>query len=464
MPLNAVAKNVNKDKLAEEIEQAAYRYHVIGLWIAAIFDPLFAVTDYINIPHSWHNILILRLLVSVLCMILLLLRKKYNYPSFIGAYIIFFAISLQNAYTYSLIDIKDFLGHTVNYIALFLGAAMFVLWKWYYTVIAMFVSLLACAYFFNVNKLDIHVALVEGGLLLIVIAIFTIILIQTRYALTVKTLAAKLALADANEALNEQKELIEAKNTKITDSIKYAQRIQNAILPTIEEIQTELPEAFVFFKPKDIVSGDFYYFNHIENKTVIAAVDCTGHGVPGAFMSMIGYEILNEITSVEKVTAANEILYQLNLGIRKSLKQDETHNKDGMDIALCVIDKIAKKVEYAGAKNPILFIQNGELQELKADKIPIGGDYKDNGERIFKNNIIPLSDTPTMFYLFTDGYQDQFGGDEGRKFGLKRMRTLFSEIYLQEPAIQQHIIDNTMIEWKHTERQIDDVLIIGFRI
>jgi sigma-B regulation protein RsbU (phosphoserine phosphatase) len=465
MPFKQLALSTDKEKLSYEIEQAAYRYHVTGLWIAAIFDPLFAITDYLNIPHAWHNIFVLRLMVAVLCIFLLLLRRKYTYPSFIGAYVVFFAISLQNAYTYSLIDVKDFLGHTLNYIALFLGASMFVLWRWYYTVIAVVVSLLACAFFFgNNHKLDFHVALVEGGLLLIVMSVFTIILIQTRYKLTVKTLIAKLALANANQELNNQKELIENKNKHITDSIKYAQRIQNAILPTLDKIHTELPHTFVVFKPKDIVSGDFYYFNQVGNKTVIAAVDCTGHGVPGAFMSMIGYEILNEITNVQDVVIANEILYSLNLNIRKSLKQDETNNKDGMDIAICVIDKPKQVVEYAGAKNPLLYLQNHQLFEVKADKIPIGGDYKDNSERVFTNNLIQLIEAPTMFYLFTDGYQDQFGGDEGRKFGLKRMRTMFTEIHTQSIETQQHIVENTMLTWQQNEKQIDDVLIIGFSI
>jgi serine phosphatase RsbU (regulator of sigma subunit) len=462
-----MVKGINYDKieLAKEMEQYAYRYHVIGLWVAAIFDPIFAITDRINMPESWHKILILRLLVAVLSIFLLLLRKKYNYPSFVGAYIVFFAISLQNAYTYSLIGSEDFLGHSLNYIALFLGTGMFVLWRWYYTVIAVIISLKAFTFFFNQNpNLNFHDSLVEGGLLMVVMSIFTIILIQTRYVLIEKALIAKLALANANSILTEQKELIEAKNNKITDSIKYAQRIQNAILPTLDEIRQTLPDTFVLFKPKDIVSGDFYYFNQVFGKTIIAAVDCTGHGVPGAFMSMIGYEILNEITNVQHIVQANQILYHLNIGIRKSLKQDETQNKDGMDIALCVIDKALQVVEYAGAKNPIIYIQNEQLLEVKADKIPIGGDFKDNGERIFTNTVLTLSQKPTMFYLFTDGFQDQFGGEENRKFGLKRMKALFQDIYTKDAVTQGQILEETINNWRQKERQIDDILLLGFRI
>ncbi len=469
----------NKQRLAHELEQAANRYHIVGLWIAAVFDPLFGVTDYINIPHAWKQVFVIRLIVTLLAFGLLLLRKKYNYPSFLGVYIAFFAISLQNAYTYSLIDVKDFLGHTLNYIALFLGTAMFVLWRWQYSVAAIAASALSCILFFNQNhKLALHTALVEGGLLLVVMAVFTVLLIQTRYNLTVKTILARMALADANSALNEQKELVEAKNmalseqkelveaknAKILDSIKYAQRIQNAILPSLDTIKTVLPYSFVFFKPKDIVSGDFYYFNQIGDKIVMAAVDCTGHGVPGAFMSMIGYEILNEILYVWKIDLANEVLYHLNLNIRKSLKQEETQNKDGMDIALCVIDKANQTVQYAGAKNPLLYIQNKEMIEVKADKIPIGGDYKGNEERKFTNHLIPLVATPTMFYLFTDGFQDQFGGEEGKKYSIKRMKTLFLAVYQQEMDTQRETIATTLHQWQGKEKQIDDVLVMGFEV
>jgi serine phosphatase RsbU (regulator of sigma subunit) len=135
-----------------------------------------------------------------------------------------------------------------------------------------------------------------------------------------------------------------------------------------------------------------------------------------------------------------------------------------MDIALCVIDKALQVVEYAGAKNPIIYIQNEQLLEVKADKIPIGGDFKDNGERIFTNTVLTLSQKPTMFYLFTDGFQDQFGGEENRKFGLKRMKALFQDIYTKDAVTQGQILEETINNWRQKERQIDDILLLGFRI
>ena len=455
---------VSELQLKQSLEKSVIRYHITGLWIAAIFDPVFGFADYINIPHAWYKIFIIRCLVSILSISLIVLHRKYKFPSFYAAYLVFFVISLQNAYTYSLIDTEHFLGHTINYIALFIGAGMFVLWRWYFSVIAMSFSAAACTIFFNLNhNLNFHDALIEGGLLIVVIGFFVIILIQTRYSLIIKTIKANLALANANQELSIQKGLIEAKNTKITDSIKYAQRIQSAILPNIDTIKAVLPNSFVLFKPKDIVSGDFYWFHTTEDKILIAAVDCTGHGVPGAFMSMIGYEILNEIVNVWHIFESDKMLNNMHILVRKALKQAETNNKDGMDLVVCVIDKTKHLVEYSGAKNPLIYIQNNELKEIKGNKMPIGGEQKEE-QRLFTKHIIELGLAPTTFYLFTDGYQDQFGGEKIQKFMIRQMRNLFLEIHQQDLALQQQILDQTIETWRGNEKQIDDILIIGMSI
>lgn len=455
---------VSELQLKQSLEESVIRYHITGLWIAAIFDPVFGFADYVNIPHEWQKIFIIRCFVAILSISLIILHRKYKFPSFYAAYLVFFVISLQNAYTYSLIDTEHFLGHTLNYIALFIGAGMFVLWRWYFSVIAMTFSAISCAIFFNLNhRLNFHEALIEGGLLIVVIGVFVIILIQTRYVLIVKTIKANLALANANQELNIQKELVEARNTKITDSIKYAQRIQNAILPNLEKIKAALPNSFVLFKPKDIVSGDFYWFHSTEDKILIAAVDCTGHGVPGAFMSMIGYEILNEIVNVWHIFESDKMLNNMHILVRKALKQDETNNKDGMDLVVCVIDKTLHLVEYSGAKNPLIYIQNNELKEIKGNKMPIGGEQKEE-QRIFTKHIIELGLAPTTFYLFTDGYQDQFGGEKTQKFMIKQMRNLFLEIHQKDLALQHQILDQTIEAWRGNEKQIDDILVIGISI
>jgi serine phosphatase RsbU (regulator of sigma subunit) len=276
-----------------------------------------------------------------------------------------------------------------------------------------------------------------------------------------------LQLKEANEVVQAKSDALESQNKEITDSINYAQRIQKAMLPTLDTIQQHLPETFILFKPRDIVSGDFYYFAEKNEKLIIAAVDCTGHGVPGAFMSMIGNEILTNLVEIQEITEADKILNELNKGIRQVLKQEETAITDGMDMSLIVINKKLGLVEYAGAKNQLIYIKNGIFHEIKADKISIGGEQKEM-DRFYHKHQINLHDTKndTCFYLFSDGYQDQFGGDRRKKFMLKNLRNLFMEHHREPMEKQKEILDKAIMNWMHHghERQIDDILVIGVRI
>ena len=281
------------------------------------------------------------------------------------------------------------------------------------------------------------------------------------------------------------KEIIEKKNLDITSSINYAKRIQDASLPQLYRIQAILPKSFIFFKPRDIVSGDFYWCSRIEpqpmyeelseggqfkkvlkgydtEKFVITAVDCTGHGVPGAFMSMIGNDLLNGIVDLRGISDPAKILKELHKGVTKALKQQETDNKDGMDMALCVIDYGKAKVEFAGAKNPLVYIQNNELFYIRGDKNPVGGTQR-KGERNFTKHTVSLN-APTTFYIFSDGFQDQFGGHQGRKFMLKRFKKLLLEIHQKPMEEQRDILEKTFLDWQGEHKQIDDVLVIGFTI
>jgi len=270
-------------------------------------------------------------------------------------------------------------------------------------------------------------------------------------------------------------EQIKDQNINITKSINYAQRIQRAMLLDISDLTALLPESFILLKPRDIVSGDFYFFAHLDgtseyhiqehismNKIVIAAVDCTGHGVPGAFMSMIGFNILEEIIK-KGGSNSNKILEDLHMGVKNSLKQDITENRDGMDVALCVIDIDNKQIEFSGAKNPVVYVQNGELLVIKGDSSPIGG-LQTEKERKFKKTIIPLT-TITTLYLFSDGFIDQFGGKEGKKFMSKKFRDFLLEIHERPMIEQKEILYLTFEAWKGEDyKQVDDVLVIGFRV
>lgn len=277
-----------------------------------------------------------------------------------------------------------------------------------------------------------------------------------------------------NEVLQQKKEIeekkqeIEKKNEDITASINYAYTIQSAMLPTQSEIAKFLPEHFILFKPRDIVSGDFYWFHHIgQDLLVIVAADCTGHGVPGAFMSMVGNDMLNDIVIAREIIQPDKILQELHKGVRYALKQEDNKNHDGMDISICTINLEQKKLLYAGAMNPLYYIQENEnkipqLFEIKADKKPIGGHQNaDEIERVFTAHEISL-EQPTTFYIFSDGFQDQFGGESGRKFMTKRFRELLFSIHHQPIPEQRELLSQTFQAWiGTTHKQIDDVLVIG---
>jgi serine phosphatase RsbU (regulator of sigma subunit) len=268
------------------------------------------------------------------------------------------------------------------------------------------------------------------------------------------------------ETINLQKVEIEEKNKHINDSIRYAQRIQKALLPFEENFAEHFGKDnfFILYKPKDVVSGDFYFFEEVDKKLIIMAVDCTGHGVPGAFMSMIGINLLEEIIVFQRNTNPAEILTLLHKKIRFVLKQKETKNTDGMDLSMVVINKDMQIMEFAGAKNPMIYLQNKELYTLKADKMPIGGEQKEM-ERIFTKQTVDISQ-PTTIYLFSDGYQDQFGGKNKKRFMISQMKELFLGLQDIPMLEQQNILNQTIDNWmaEGQETQIDDILVLGVKM
>ncbi|MES2590244.1 MAG: SpoIIE family protein phosphatase [Bacteroidota bacterium] len=279
----------------------------------------------------------------------------------------------------------------------------------------------------------------------------------------------------------EQKNIIEDKNKDITDSINYSKRIQDAILPPKELKYKIFPNAFVLFKPKDIVSGDFYWFAEKDGKRLIASCDCTGHGVPGALMSMIGNNILNQIVNEKGIISPAEILNELHREIRKALKQDEhATNRDGMDIALITFYS-ETEIEYAGAQRPLWIVKkqmeelenlqgekNGAgkgspiITEIKADKFSVGG-YQSETERFFTNHRIVLAKDDCI-YISSDGFADQFGGTDGKKFMSKRFKALLLENNKFTMSEQENNLIETIDTWKGKHEQVDDILVIGIRI
>lgn len=279
-----------------------------------------------------------------------------------------------------------------------------------------------------------------------------------------KVIERTFAIEEQNNQLEFQNKEIHKQKENIESSIKYAQRIQSAMLPADERVAELLPESFVLFRPRDIVSGDFYWLTEHRGIIIAAAVDCTGHGVPGSFMSMMGNSLLNEIVNLREITSPDLILNELHLGVRRTLKQGTSQNRDGMDMTLCCIDHANKNLEFAGAKNPLFYMRNGILEEIKGDKNPIGGKQADDEHhRLFEKKTVPI-DQPIVVYLFTDGYQDQFGGADGRKFMIKRFKELITSIHILPFAKQKEILGKEFDDWKIKTKQIDDVLVFGFKV
>ncbi|MEO1654536.1 MAG: SpoIIE family protein phosphatase, partial [Bacteroidota bacterium] len=244
----------------------------------------------------------------------------------------------------------------------------------------------------------------------------------------------------------------------------------------------------IFYLPRDVVSGDFYWYNHVESKpvysniypekteekilvdfenekSIIAAVDCTGHGIPGAFMSMIGDSLLNQIVLDKGITKADQILLEMHKGIRKALHQAESHNPDGMDMSICVIDKVEKVIEFAGARNPMLYFQNGEMHYIKGDPFSVGGWLTEReNERVFSYHKVSYAEAPITFYIYSDGYRDQFGGPKNTKFLRRRFRELLQKIHNEPMTYQRSMLSKALREWMGDYRQMDDILIIGVRL
>ena len=267
-----------------------------------------------------------------------------------------------------------------------------------------------------------------------------------------------------NEALKDANKQLARKNMDITDSINYASRIQRAMLPLQENIDRILPQNFIFYKPRDIVAGDFYWIQEVKGRVIVAAADCTGHGVPGALMSMISHELLNEIILTKNILQANAILNELHYSIQKALKQEETQNLDGLDIALIVWDKTQKKLSFAGANNSLILIQNGELKEIPADKYAIGGMQHQTNRNFTLQEVAFDENNPFLLYLCSDGYQDQFGGTQQKKFLKSKFKQLLLTISPLDMPKQREHLEINLQNWQGKEEQTDDILVIGLRI
>jgi len=287
----------------------------------------------------------------------------------------------------------------------------------------------------------------------------------------------KVELEQSNEEILAQRDEIEGKNVviteqrdvalkqkqEITDSIHYAQRIQDAVLPSKKMFVDFIDDYFVYFKPKDIVSGDFYWMTRVDKKLIVTAADCTGHGVPGAFMSMLGVTFLNEIVNKGKELVPGKILDKLRAKVIESLHQEEGDTKDGMDMSIAVIDTTKKEIQFAGAYNPLYIIRNKseEITKIKGDRMPIGIHLKMDDD--FTNHVIKYN-SGDIIYLFSDGYVDQFGGEKGRKLKSGKFQELLLTIKGKAMSEQKQFLDSFLLKWRGELEQLDDIIIIGLKL
>lgn len=465
-----------------ELNATAFKNHLLIARVGLVLNLVFAVGDYFNSPAHFTDFLLFRIVVSFLTLIAVLLKNKLVHHPEIIVLIPVLGISIQNAYMYSVLDGAEFQKHTFAYITLFVAAGMFILWKPIYSIIVVAASLIASVILFWMNSpMVLSQILINGGLITLTVALLSILQIYIRTNLTKKEIISRLALAESNDQLAIKNEIIEEKNKDIKDSINYALNIQKAILPPFEKIDSVMKDYFILYKPKDIVSGDFYWFDTklttprnnepAQEVAVLAAVDCTGHGVPGALMSVIGSTILNQTINRATVNNPGDALSQFNKKVSETLSSI----KDGMDMALCSINFEKLELQYAGANNPLYIVRRNtsdlladgkvdgkiELIEIKADKQAIGADTAKT--KIFTNHKIKLEKGDAI-YLFTDGYADQFGGEKGKKFKYSKFKELLIENHEKTAREQKNILDNHFEKWKGDLEQVDDILVIGIKV
>jgi serine phosphatase RsbU (regulator of sigma subunit) len=303
----------------------------------------------------------------------------------------------------------------------------------------------------------------QSKTLIIVCVLVLIVAGVSIFAFINKRKTSKILTKQVSE-INYQNAIIKEKNKDITDSIQYAKRLQEAVFPEVDKLNNYFAEAFVLFRPKDIVSGDFYWFDEVNNKTILIVGDCTGHGVPGAFMSILGHNLLNQIILEDEITDPSEILRILDKNVTNALnkKTSKKEYNDGMDIAICVVDKEKKSLSFAGANRPLVIKRGDELLELKPNKFAVGG-IEDDRCKLFGKHELKVKDNDIL-YLFSDGYYDQFGGPSGKKFKYKKLVDSITAIASLPLNEQKNILSNTFENWRGSLEQLDDVCVIGVKI
>ncbi len=480
--------NIPEEAVSEAFHKSTERFHVIATWVGLLLNLIWFASDIFVLPEKWLPFFIFRASVSGSSLVLVLFRKKLNVDIYGCMFFLVLGISIQNAYMWSVMDLEHFQKHAFAYMVLFIGVGMLVLWNIWYSIILLIGTIISNIVFYVLNsRLTLDEFIISGGLLVLTVAIFCVFLIRTRYRLTLNEIRSRLELARSKEIIeqeniviskqreeiSEQKNALEEKNKEITDSINYARRIQASLIPS-EKAFTELfSDSFVLFKPKDIVSGDFYWIYEKKGRVYYATSDCTGHGVPGGFMTMLGLTFLEEIVSLNLAEKPDEILNLTRDKIINTLKQGagSQESKDGMDTVLCCVDKKNMKLHYAAANNALYLVREVEgkftITEFKGDKQPCGFFPEPKPFTLHEVDLKPGD----CIYTLSDGYPDQFGGPNeqvrasgGKKFRYKTLENLLVANASKPFSEQKQILDKAITDWKGNLEQVDDILIIGIKI
>ncbi len=449
----------NTDKEIEALTATKQnKITTIILFVGFIIWFIWIFFDYLFAYNVWLKILPIRIIGGLSFLFGYLFRNKLTYQQ--KQHIIFFSITSALAYMFAIIDKQSFptyfTGFTfttaITYQTFHINRSHNLLYS--LSTISVFCTT------YILNTYTIVEILGGGGFATLSILLLMIFIADNNYHSNIEFFRNTLTI-------QQQKIDIEDKNKSITESITYAKRIQMSILPNEEVIRKNFQDVFILYKPKDIVSGDFYWFAQHDEKIVIAVGDCTGHGVPGAFMTMINNNFLNQVIKEQQILDPSKALTSVREKVIYTLNphQNETYIKDGMDISLLSIDTKTFSVEFSGANRPLWVMREDtieQLEEIQGDKIFIGYDEDWQNKNFHKKEF--TLNKGDRIYLFTDGITDQFGGERDKKFGKNNLKQLLHQNFYQPMRIQKYIIEETLTQWQGNNPQTDDMCIIGIQI
>ncbi len=473
------SSSVPEKTIKQEFDKTTEKSHVIACWVGIALNLIWFISDYLTINEFWVSFLYVRITVSLLSLMALVFKKKLGITIYACIFILVLGISIQNAYMWSFMTVFQFQKHAFAYMVLFIGVGMLVLWQLKLSVILLIATVVSNVVFYIAySKLSTQEFISNGALLVLTVLIFSVFLIRNRYRLTYKEISSRLELEKSNSYIELQKESVDKKNKEINSSIRYAKRIQDALLPPKNFLNTLFDNnGFVLHTPKDIVSGDFYWASPVKTTgdnpiylSLAAVVDCTGHGVPGAFISIVASNFLKQSLTEPSVNNTAQALDYLNENIISTLnQQSDTENqvRDGLDIALIAINYKTSMLYYSGANNPVYVFRNindneqPELHVLKPTKQAIGSVADEVAKYTVQQFNLQAGDT---IYLFTDGYADQFGGDKNKKFTYKKFKDTLAQASLLPIDLQREFLHKTHLTWRGNSEQTDDICVMGIKI